>query len=243
MDLAGRTVVVSGASSGIGEAVARELVSRGASVALLARRKERIAAIAEELGEAALAVVADVSDAAQVAAAAEEVMGRWGRTDVVVNNAGQMLLGTFEEQHSSEWEQMVAVNLLGAMRLTKAFLPSLIESKGDVVNISSVAGRKARPVSGGYSATKWGLNGWSEALRQELGPKGGRVIVVEPGAVRTELAEHISDPAVRAATEQMYQDVGAITAADVAKVVAFAISMPKGVSLNEILVRPTGQLY
>ncbi len=244
MDLEGRVIVISGASSGIGAATARDLAGRGASVALLARRRDRIEDLASSLaGQGSLAVPMDLSKPKESEHAAEAVMNHFGRVDAVVNNAGQMLLASFENQPATEWEEMISVNLLGAMRLTKAFLPALLSSKGDVVNVSSVAGRKARALSGGYSATKWGMNGWSEALRQELSPKGCRVIVVEPGAVETELYTHISDAKVRASSAQMYQEVGAIDASEVAKIIAFALGMPKGVSLNEILVRPTGQAY
>ena len=150
-----------------------------------------------------------------------------------------MLLGRFSSEHSDELRQMVEVNLLGAMTATEVFLDQLRDGGGDLVNISSVAGRTARAFGSGYNATKWGLNGWSEALRQELLPDI-RVMVIEPGAVSTELTDHITDSSVKDATEKFYGEV-AITAADIAEIIAFAVSRPRRVNINEILVRPTGQ--
>jgi NADP-dependent 3-hydroxy acid dehydrogenase YdfG len=235
----GRVAVVTGASSGIGEATARALARDGHRVALLARRADRVEALAEELGEGAAAIEADVTDRDSVVAAAERVRGELGGADILVNNAGVMLLAPFSSDQRQEHRQMVETNLLGAMTATEVFLDQLRDGGGDIVNISSVAGRKARPGNSVYAATKWGLNGWSEGLRQELLPDV-RVVVVEPGAVATELAGHITDPATKEATEKMYDEL-AITAEDIADVIAFAVGRPRRVSLNEILVRPTAQ--
>ena len=158
---------------------------------------------------------------------------------MLVNNAGVMLLGPFGTEQRDEARQMVEVNLLGAMTATEVFLDQLRDGGGDLVNISSVAGRTARAGNAVYAATKWGMNGWSEALRQELQPDI-RVTVIEPGAVATELTDHITDPEVKQATEQFYAQL-AITAEDVADVIAFAVTRPRRMTLNEILLRPTAQ--
>jgi NADP-dependent 3-hydroxy acid dehydrogenase YdfG len=244
--LQGRVVVVTGASSGIGEATARAVSGAGGAVALLARRKERIEALAGELTDAggrAAAVTADVTDTDGLERAAQQVAESLGRVDGLVNNAGQMLLSPFTAGKSDEWRRMVEINVLGAMFATDAFLPALCDGGGDLVNISSVAGRKARPTSSVYSATKWGLGGWSEALRQELRGDRVRVTLIEPGAVRTELAEHISDETIRDQTRAMYDDVDALHPDDIANAIVYAISQPARASVNEILIRPTLQEY
>jgi NADP-dependent 3-hydroxy acid dehydrogenase YdfG len=236
----GRVAVITGASSGIGEATARLLAADGYRVALLARRADRIQALADELGDGAIAIEADVTDRDSIVAAAERVQQELGGADVLVNNAGVMLLAPFSSDQQTEIRQMIEVNLLGAMTTTEVFLDQLREGGGgDLVNLSSVAGRTARPGSAVYNATKWGLNGWSEALRQELQPDV-RVMVIEPGAVATELTDHITHPDTKQAVEQMY-DAMSITAQDIAEVIAFAISRPRRMTLNEILIRPTGQ--
>ena len=234
-----RVAVITGASSGIGEATARALAADGHRLALLARRADRIEELAAELGNGAVSIVADVTDRDSLVSAAERVQADLGGADILVNNAGVMLLGPFDSEHSDELRQMVEVNLLGAMTATEVFLDQLRDGGGDLVNISSVAGRTARAFGSGYNATKWGLNGWSEALRQELLPDI-RVMVIEPGAVGTELTDHITDSSVKEATEKFYGEV-AITAADIAEIIAFAVSRPRRVNLNEILVRPTAQ--
>ena len=238
-DTNGRVAVITGASSGIGEATARALAADGHRVALLARRADRIQALADDLGENAIAIESDVTDRDSLLAAAERVQQEWGGADVLVNNAGVMLLGPFSSEQRADHRQMVEVNLLGAMTATEVFLDQLRDGGGDLVNISSVAGRTARPGNAGYAATKWGLNGWSEGLRQELLPDV-RVIVIEPGAVATELLDHITHEETKQATEDFVKDL-AITADDIAEVIAFAVSRPRRMTLNEILVRPTAQ--
>ncbi|AIC31419.1 short-chain dehydrogenase/reductase SDR family protein (plasmid) [Rhizobium etli bv. mimosae str. IE4771] len=239
MNHANRVAVITGASSGIGEAIARELISEGYRVALLGRRLERIAALAADLGEGALAIQADVTDRASIVAAAERVQNDLGGADVVINNAGVMLTAPFASDQRSEHRQMVETNLLGAMTVTEVFLDQLRANKGDLVNISSVAGRVAPAGFAAYSATKWGINGWSEALRVELQPDI-RVMVVEPGAVATELSDHITHEESKQAAQD-YRDTVAMPAPDIAEVIAFALSRPKRITLNEILVRPTAQ--
>jgi NADP-dependent 3-hydroxy acid dehydrogenase YdfG len=235
----GRVAVITGASSGIGAAAARALVADGYRVALLARRTDRIQALAEEIGHGAIAIEADVTDRGSLVAAAQRVQQELGRVDVLINNAGVMLLGPFTSDQREEQRRMVEVNLLGAMTATEVFLDQLRDGGGDLINISSVAGRTARPGNAAYAATKWGLNGWSESLRQELQPDV-RVIVIEPGAVSTELVDHITHGDTKQAIEQFYEATS-ITADDIAEIIAFAVSRPRSVSINEILVRPTAQ--
>ena len=159
--------------------------------------------------------------------------------DILVNNAGVMLLAPFTSDQRVEHRRMVETNLLGAMTATEVFLDQLRRGGGDLVNLSSVAGRTARPGNAVYAATKWGMNGWSESLRQELQPDV-RVMVIEPGAVATELTDHITHADTKQAAEQMYEQL-AITAQDIAEVIAFAVNRPRRMTLNEILIRPTGQ--
>jgi NADP-dependent 3-hydroxy acid dehydrogenase YdfG len=235
----GRVAVITGASSGIGDATARALAADGYRVALLARRADRVRALAEELGDGAIAIAADVTDRDSIVAAAQRVKDELGGTDVLINNAGVMLLAPFTSDQRAEQRQMVEVNLLGAMTATEVFLDQLRDGGGDLINISSVAGRTARAGNAAYAATKWGLNGWSEALRQELQPDV-RVIVIEPGAVATELTGHITHDETKQGVEQLYAAT-AITANDIAEIIVFAVSRPHSVSLNEILARPTAQ--
>jgi NADP-dependent 3-hydroxy acid dehydrogenase YdfG len=236
---AGRVAVITGASSGIGEATARALAADGYRVALLARRADRIQALADEIGHGAIAIEADVTDRHSLVAAAQRVKDELARVDVLVNNAGVMLLAPFTSEQHEEQRRMVEVNLLGAMTATEVFHDQLRDGGGDLVNISSVAGRTARPGNAAYAATKWGLNGWSESLRQELQPDV-RVIVIEPGAVTSELVDHITHGETKQAIEQFYE-AASIPTDDIAQIIAFAVSRPRSVSINEILVRPTAQ--
>ncbi len=236
----GRCAVITGASSGIGEATARALAADGHRLALLARRADRIEAVASELAGAAIAIEADVTDRDSIVRAAERVQDELGGADILINNAGLMLLAPFTSDQRSEHRQMVETNLLGAMTTTEVFLDQLRDGGGDLVNISSVAGRTARPGNAAYAATKWGINGWSESLRQELQPDI-RVTVIEPGAVATELTDHITDAETKRATEDFVKDL-AIRPEDIAEVIAFAVSRPRRMTLNEILVRPTAQM-
>ncbi len=236
----GRVAVITGASSGIGEATARALAADGHRVALLARRANRIQALAAELQDGAIAIEADVTERDSLVAAAERVRGELGGADILINNAGVMLLAPFTPAQRAEHRQMIEVNLLGAIAATEVFLEQLRGGDGgDLINISSVAGRTARPGNAVYAATKWGLGGFSEGLRQELSPDV-RVTLIEPGAVATELTHHITDTQTKQATEDFVRDL-AITAQDIAEVIAFAVSRPRRMTLNEILVRPTAQ--
>ena len=235
----GRVAVITGASSGIGEATARALAADGHRVALLARRADRIQALADELGNGAIAIEADVTDRGSIVAAAERVQQELGGADILVNNAGVMLTAPFTSDQREEHRRMVETNLLGAMTATEVFLDQLrANGGGDLVNVSSVAGRVAPAGFAAYAATKWGINGWSEALRVELQPDI-RVMVIEPGAIATELSDHITHAdSKRAAKDSLDK---AIPPHDIADVIAFAVGRPRRVALNEILVRPTVQ--
>ena len=239
-DAQGRVAVVTGASSGIGEATARALAADGYRVALLARRGDRITALAAELANGSIAIAADVTDRDSLVAAAGRVAAELGGADVLVNNAGVMLLGPFSSDQREDHRQMVEVNLLGALTATEVFLDQLKDGGGDIVNISSVAGRSARAGNGVYAATKWGLNGWSESLRQELLPDV-RVTLIEPGVVATELPGHITHAETREGVQALY-DKAEVSAGDIAEIIAFILGRPRHLAINEVLIRPAGQL-
>lgn len=234
-----RVAVVTGASSGIGSATARALAAEGYRVALLARRFDRIEALASELPHA-IAIEADVTDRAALVAAAQRVRDVLGGADVLVNNAGTMLLGPFSAERHDDYRGMIEVNLLGAIATTEVFLDQLRQDGGDLINISSVAGRTARSGNGVYAATKWGINGWSESLRQELLPDV-RVTLIEPGVVQTELPTHITHEATKTAVQETY-DAAQVTPEDIAEIIAFVLARPRHLVINELLVRPAAQL-
>lgn len=236
----GRVAVVTGASSGIGAATARTLHAAGYRVALLARRADRINALAAELGDGALAIRADVTNRDALLTAAGRVQTEYGGADVLVNNAGIMLLGPFSTERRDDYRNMVEVNLLGAITTTEVFLDQLKRGGGDIVNISSVAGRTARPTNGVYAATKWGINGWSESLRQELLPDI-RVTLIEPGVVDTELPGHITHEATREAVLKGY-GAATVQPEEIAQIIAFVLARPRHLAINEILLRPADQL-
>lgn len=243
--LAGRVAVVTGASDGIGAATARALAAEGADVALLARRASRLEDLAGELSGAgclAVAVTGDVTDRASMQNAALQVREQLGRADILVNAAGEALLAPFSSEHADETRRLVEVNLLGAMIATEVFLSQLRDGGGDVVNLSSVGGRNARKGASVYNATKWGLNGFSEALRQELLPDV-RVTIVEPGAVDTGIIERGTHEESKRAFKEVYPSDAMLQAEDVADVITFALSRPRRVAVNEILLRPSTQLY
>ncbi len=235
----GRVAVITGASSGIGAATARALHADGYQVALLARRLDRIEALAHELGDGAAAIGADVTDRDQLLAAKTRVQDELGGADVLINNAGTMLLGPFLTEQHADYRAMIEANLLGSITATEVFLDQLKHGRGDIVNISSVAGRVARAGNGVYAATKWGINGWSESLRQELLPNV-RVTVIEPGVVDTELPTHITHAETREAVQAGY-DQATVKPEEIAEVIAFALSRPRHLAINEILLRPADQ--
>jgi NADP-dependent 3-hydroxy acid dehydrogenase YdfG len=242
-NLQSRVAVITGASSGIGEATARALAADGYRVALLARRSDRIEALASEFDNGSIAIAADVTDRESLVVASERVHNELGGAHVLVNNAGVMLLGPFSSEQRDDYRHMIEVNLLGTINTTEVFLDQLKHSAtgegGDIVNISSVAGRTARAGNGVYAATKWGLNGWSESLRQELLPDI-RVTLIEPGVVATELPHHITHAETREGVQRLY-DQAEVTAEDIAAVIAFSLGRPRHLAINEILLRPAGQ--
>jgi clavulanate-9-aldehyde reducatase len=242
--LAGRVAAVTGASSGIGAATARALSRAGATVALAARRRDRLEALAEELeGEASVHEV-DVGDEAQARSFIEAAHAQHGGLHVLVNNAGVMLLGPVEGADTAEWRRMLDVNLWGLLICTHAALPLIAASGGgDIVNVSSVAGRRADAGGAVYNLTKFGVHAFSEALRQEALHTGVRVTVVAPGMVDTELQGHNTNPVVRRAIERARERTGQVLdAEDIADAILYAVTRPPHVDLNEILVRPTGQV-
>jgi NADP-dependent 3-hydroxy acid dehydrogenase YdfG len=245
VDLTDRVVAVTGASSGIGEATALACAGAGAAVALGARRTDRIETLAKRIegdGGKALALETDVADEQQAHAFVEQAKERLGRLDVLVNNAGLMLLGPIAGADTEEWRRMVHVNLLGLLYCTHAALPIMLEQgSGHIVNVSSVAGRVARAGSGVYNLTKHGVGAFSEALRQETAEAGVRITLVEPGAVATELAGH-NRPEVREAISKTFEGVTRLEAEDIANTILFAIGQPEYVSVNEVLVRPSSQV-
>ena len=242
--LDGSVALVTGASSGIGEATAEALAAEGASVALAARREDELRAVADSIesaGGEALVVPTDVTDEQQVEAMVEETVDALGGLDVLVNNAGVMLLEAVADADTDNWRQMVEVNLLGLMNATHAALPALKDGGGHVVNVSSVAGRQAGENASGYNATKFGVNGFTEAFRQEVTDEGIRTTVVEPGLVETELQEHIPDEEIREGTEQWLDSLEPLAPEDIARSIRFAVAQPQHVSVNELLIRPTQQ--
>ena len=243
--LQGKVCVVTGASSGIGAATARRLAGEGAAVALAGRREDLLQQLADEIegtGGRALAVRTDVTKEDEARALIERSNSELGRLDVLVNNAGVMLLGPIQGADTEEWRRMVEVNLLGLFYCTHAALPVMRDQgSGHIINVSSVAGRTASLGVGVYNATKWGVVGFSESLRQEAVHVNVRVTVVEPGFVATELQDHSTNPLAKAAIEDMRQKTTPLQAEDIAESIYFAVSQPPHVSVNEILVRPTEQ--
>jgi clavulanate-9-aldehyde reductase len=243
--LSGQVVAVTGASSGIGEATALACARAGAAVALAARRVERIEALAKQIegdGGRAIAVRTDVGDEAQANAFIERAHRELGRLDVLVNNAGVMLLGPIENAPTEEWRQMIHANVFGVLYCTHAALPLMhAQGSGHIVNISSVAGRVARAGSGVYNLTKFGVGAFSESLRQEAVESGVRVTLIEPGAVATELAEH-NRPEVREQIAKRFGGITILEAEDIAGAILYAIGQPRHVSVNEVLIRPSGQV-
>jgi NADP-dependent 3-hydroxy acid dehydrogenase YdfG len=249
-ELTGTVALVTGASSGIGEATALELGGRGAAVAIAARRIDRLQQLASRIADAggrALPVEADITDPEQAQAAVRRTVDELGRLDTLVNNAGVMLLGPALDAPLQEWEQMVAINLNGLLYCAHAALPHLLRAAedgprrvADLINISSVAGRVARSGSAVYNLTKHGVGAFSEGLRQEVTGRHVRVSLVEPGAVDTELPSHNRDE-VREQIGRRFEGMERLQAPDIADAIAYIVTRPWRVAVNEILIRPTEQ--
>ena len=244
IDLSGRTIAITGASSGIGEATALACAAAGAQVSLAARRGDRIEALAQRIadgGGRALAITTDVGDEQQARTFVERTHAELGGLDGLINNAGVMLLGPIDGAPTEEWRRMIHANLFGVLYCTHAALPFMrAQSAGDIVNVSSVAGRTARAGSGVYNLTKWGVNAFSEALRQECVDAGIRVTVVEPGAVATELPGH-NRPPILEQLHRRFAGIEPLQADDIANAILYALGQPPHVSLNELLIRPSQQ--
>jgi NADP-dependent 3-hydroxy acid dehydrogenase YdfG len=250
--LDGTVALVTGASSGIGAATAKRLAAEGASVALVARRGDRLEQVAREIeaaGGVAQAIVADITSREGADAAVEQTVAAFGRLDTVVNNAGAMLIGPFAAAPDGEWERMIEINVLGLLYVTKAALPHLTAAAADgprrtadVVNISSSAGRVARPGTAVYNLTKFGVNGFTEALRQEMQAARVRVSVIEPGNVDTELASHTREE-LRAGVEAQTQSIERLQPEDIADSVAYIVTSARRVAVNEVFVRAADQSW
>ena len=242
--LRGSVALVTGASSGIGEATARALAEQAATVAVAARRKNRLDELAAQID--GLAIEADVTDRAQAVAAVERAVRELGRLDIVINNAGVMLLGPIVDAPVEEWDRMVALNVQGLLYVAHAALPHLLDAAehgprrvADLVNVSSVAGRRVGAGGGIYQLTKHGVGVFSEALRQEVTSRHVRSSLIEPGATESELVTHVREE-VR---NQLPAGVGQILRAeDIADAILYIVTRPRHVAINEILVRPTEQV-
>jgi NADP-dependent 3-hydroxy acid dehydrogenase YdfG len=245
-NIQGKIVVITGASSGLGEATARLLSREGASVVLGARRADRLQSLADELsgrGGEALALETDVTDCNQVKRLVDRAVEQYGRVDVMLNNAGLMPQSLLASLKVDEWDRMIDVNIKGVLYGIAAALPHMQrQNSGHIINVSSVAGHKVGPGSAVYSATKHAVRALSEGLRQEVKPYNIRTTIISPGAVTSELQNTVTDPAVAGRIQKLYQEI-AIPADSFARAVAFAISQPAEVDINEILFRPTRQEY
>ncbi|HUI05676.1 MAG TPA: SDR family oxidoreductase [Verrucomicrobiae bacterium] len=243
-NIKGKIVVITGASSGLGEATARLLSAQGASVVLGARRADRLTALVKELtasGDKALAITTDVTDCDQVKRLVDAAVQKFGRIDVMLNNAGLMPQSLLERLKVDEWDRMIDVNIKGVLYGIAAALPYMTQQKaGHIINVSSVAGHKVRPGVAVYAATKFAVRALSEGLRQEVKPYNIRTTIISPGAVATELPDSVTDPDAAERIHKFYQEV-AIPPESFARAVAFAMSQPEDVDVNEILFRPTRQ--
>ena len=243
--LDGKVAVITGASSGIGEATAEALAAEGASVVIAARRRDRLEDLVERIsgdGGKAVAVECDITEEEQAHGLIRQAKDEFGRVDILVNNAGVMQLSEVEKGLSDEWRTMFEVNVLGLLYVTDAAIETMKEQgSGHLVNISSLASRGTRPALGVYSGTKMAVNGISEALRQELLEDNIRVTMVEPGAVETELPEHITDEEARQGLNTMLEQLEPLKAEDIAIAITYVVTQPQRVSINEILIRPSQQ--
>lgn len=241
--LAGKVALVTGASSGIGAAAALALAGAGAKVALAARRAERLADLVQRIetaGGTALALTADMAIEDQALRAVEETVARLDRIDILINSAGIMQTGGIETADLAEYRRVIEINLMGTVYTSRAAVPHMLaQGGGDIVTISSLAGRKGGPQTSAYSASKHAVNAMTDAMRQELGDRNIRVMILMPGATRTEVAEGISDPNWRQAIAAHVAKDGAVDPAETAQVLLFMLTMPRHVNISEIVVRPT----
>jgi len=243
-NIEGKIVVITGASSGLGEATARLLSAQGAVLVLGARRVDRLQSLVYELtgrGGKALAVCTDVTDCDQVRRLVEAAVQTYGRIDVMINNAGLMPLSPLERLKIEDWDRTIDVNIKGVLYGIAAALPHMMQQKaGHIINVSSVAGHKVRPGNAVYAATKHAVRALSEGLRMEVKPYNIRTTVISPGAVATELPNSVTEPDVAKSIHNFYEE-NAIPADSFARAVVFAMSQPEDVDVNEILFRPTSQ--
>ncbi|MGC7096830.1 SDR family oxidoreductase [Amycolatopsis lurida] len=247
--LEGRVAVITGASSGIGEATAEQLAGQGAKVAVLARRAERLAELVariEKNGGQALAIAVDVTDADAVRAAAERVAAELGDADLLFNNAGVMLPAPIEEQRADQWQRQIDLNITGLMNVIGAFTPQLVAAAGergvaDLVNTSSIAARNIFPNFAVYSGTKAFVTHLSQHLRVELGPKNVRVSAIEPGIVGTELQSHVTDEGARDWLEGSKETIDWLTPQDIAETIGFLAGLPARANLQQVTIMPTAQ--
>jgi NADP-dependent 3-hydroxy acid dehydrogenase YdfG len=248
--LEGSVALVTGASSGIGEATAVALAAAGASVAILARRADRLEQLAARLDSGdgrSLVLEADITSEPEARDAVERTVSELGRLDILVNNAGVMLLGPIVDAPLEEWQRMLEVNVAGLLYCAHAALPHLLQAAedsprqvADMVNISSVAGRVARRGSGVYNLTKHGVGAFSESLRQEVTGRHVRVSLVEPGAVETELPGH-NRPEIQETIKERFAGIERLQADEIADAILYIVTRPRHVSINEVLIRPTEQ--
>ncbi len=243
-NIEGKVIIITGASSGMGEAAARHLAAEGARVVLAARRTERIDTLAKEITNAkgkALSIATDVTNHKDMERLAAVTMENFGRIDVLINNAGVMPLSPIERLKIDEWDQMINVNFKGVLYGIAAVLPYMKEQKsGHIINTASVAAYKVFPASAVYSATKYAVRALTEGLRQEVKPYNIRTTIIAPGAVKTELLQHISDRDVQSVNEEYVGRVG-VSPDSYARMAAFAVSQPEDVDVNELIFRPTAQ--
>ncbi|MDZ8186980.1 MAG: SDR family NAD(P)-dependent oxidoreductase [Nostoc sp. ChiSLP02] len=240
-----KVAIITGASSGIGEATAIALAAEGAKIVIAARRSDRLEALAKRIefsGGKALPIVTDITDETQANNLIHKAKAELGQIDILVNNAGIALTGNIDGGNTSDWRRMFDVNVFGLLYATHAVLPIFkAQGGGHIVNISSVAGRIARAGVGIYNATKWGVNAISESLRQEVLKDNIRVTIIEPGLVETEINNHVTDPVAKKNVEERIKAITPLQSDDIARAIAYAVTQPPHVNVNEILIRPTQQ--
>jgi NADP-dependent 3-hydroxy acid dehydrogenase YdfG len=241
--LEGKVAVVTGASSGIGESAALALAENGAKVAVSGRRADRLDALVKRIeaaGGAAIALPGDLTQESVATGIVTDTVKRWGRLDILVNSAGVIQVGSVENADLDEWRRVININLLASLYTSRAAIgPMRAQGSGDIVNISSTAGRRASAVFGPYATSKFGLMAMTEGMRQEVGGYGIRVCSVAPGATNTNLWEGISEPGMRSSVQKLAQRVGSVMPADIAAAIVFVVTLPSRANVSELLIRPT----